>query len=98
MKVGFIGLGRMGAAMAQNIQAAGHHLAVNDVRREACDPLIEAGATYLGTAREIAAQSDIIVISVPGPGFGNEGEGFIRFSGFISEETTHETLTRIKEI
>ncbi len=67
MKVGFIGLGRMGAAMAQNIQAAGHHLFINDVRRVACDPLAEMGANYLGTAREIGAQSEIILISVPGP-------------------------------
>ena len=67
MKVGFIGLGRMGAAMAQNIQAAGHHLFVNDVRRAACDPVVETGADYLGAAREIAAQSEIILISVLGP-------------------------------
>jgi 3-hydroxyisobutyrate dehydrogenase len=34
MKVGFIGLGTMGASMASNLQAAGHELWVNDVRRE----------------------------------------------------------------
>jgi 3-hydroxyisobutyrate dehydrogenase-like beta-hydroxyacid dehydrogenase len=67
MKIGFIGLGRMGAAMARNIQAAGHQLFVNDVRREAADTLVAAGATFLPTARDIAASSEIILISVPGP-------------------------------
>ncbi len=67
MKVGFIGLGRMGAAMAQNIQAAGHQLFVNDIRREACNSVVGAGADFLPTAREIAIESETILISVPGP-------------------------------
>ena len=33
MKVGFIGLGRMGGAMARNVRAAGHALSVNDINR-----------------------------------------------------------------
>lgn len=67
MKVGFIGLGRMGAAMAWNIHAAGHTLFVSDVRRGACDAVVEAGATFLDTASRIARQSEIVLISVPGP-------------------------------
>ena len=35
MKVGFIGLGTMGAFMAANIQKAGYQLVVHDIRREA---------------------------------------------------------------
>ena len=34
MKVGFIGLGTMGASMAANLQKAGHELVVHDIRRE----------------------------------------------------------------
>lgn len=67
MKVGFIGLGRMGAAMARNIQLAGHTLFVNDVRRGACDAVVEAGANFLDTASRIARRSEIVLISVPGP-------------------------------
>lgn len=53
--------------MARNIQAAGHILFVNDVRRGACDAVVEAGATFLDTASRIAHQSEIVLISVPGP-------------------------------
>ena len=34
MKVGFIGLGTMGAGMAGNLQKAGYELVVHDIRRE----------------------------------------------------------------
>ena len=35
MKVGFIGLGIMGASMAANLQKAGYQLCVNDLNRAA---------------------------------------------------------------
>ena len=46
MKVGFIGLGTMGAKMAANLQKAGHQLVVYDVRREAAAELITNGASF----------------------------------------------------
>jgi 3-hydroxyisobutyrate dehydrogenase-like beta-hydroxyacid dehydrogenase len=67
MEVGFIGLGRMGAAMVDNIQASGHGLFVNDVRRAVCDGAVANGASFLSTAREIAQRSEIIMVCVPGP-------------------------------
>ncbi len=67
MKVGFIGLGRMGGPMAENIRAAGHTLTVNDIRPELADPLVEAGATFHESAYEVARASDFVLISVPGP-------------------------------
>ena len=51
MKVGFIGLGTMGASMASNLQAAGHALCVHDVRREAAAPHVAAGALWKDTPR-----------------------------------------------
>ena len=44
MKVGFIGLGTMGRHMAANLQKAGHEVVVHDVRREAAESHIKAGA------------------------------------------------------
>src|SRR5260370_15869131 len=46
MKVGFIGLGHMGAPMSRNILAAGHALAVHDLRRGAAEPLVAEGAVW----------------------------------------------------
>ncbi len=67
MDVGFIGLGRMGGAMARNLQNAGHALHVNDVPRESCDGVIEGGAMFGATPAEIARRAEVVLISVPGP-------------------------------
>jgi len=67
MKIGFIGLGRMGGAMARNLQDSGHTLCVNDLRREAGDGVVAAGGTFGATPADIARQSEVIFISVPGP-------------------------------
>lgn len=67
MKIGFIGLGLMGAGMAANLQKAGHQLIVSDVRREAAAAHLAAGATWAATPKEVAAQCEVIFTSLPGP-------------------------------
>lgn len=67
MRVGFIGLGTMGAFMALNVQKAGHELVVNDLRRDAAAPHLKGGATWADSPREVAAKSEVIFTSLPGP-------------------------------
>ena len=67
MKVGFIGLGTMGASMASNLQAAGHALCVHDVRREAAAPHVSAGAAWKDTPRQVAEAAEVVFTSLPGP-------------------------------
>ena len=67
MNVGFIGLGTMGRHMASNLQKGGHKLVVYDVRREAAEPHIEAGATWAASPRAVAEAADIVFTSLPGP-------------------------------
>lgn len=67
MKVGFIGLGTMGASMASNLQAAGHQLCVNDVRREAAAPHLTAGAVWKDNPRQVAEAVGVVFTSLPGP-------------------------------
>jgi 3-hydroxyisobutyrate dehydrogenase len=67
MQVGFIGLGTMGASLAANLQKAGHSLTVYDVRRGAPEPHVKAGATWANSPREVAAASDVVFTSLPGP-------------------------------
>ncbi len=67
MKVGFIGLGTMGASMASNLQKAGHELLVNDLRRESAAPHLAAGAMWKDTARQVAEGSEVVFTSLPGP-------------------------------
>jgi 3-hydroxyisobutyrate dehydrogenase len=67
MNVGFIGLGTMGASMASNLQAAGHALSVHDVRREAAEPHLRAGAKWRATPRQVAEDVEVVFTSLPGP-------------------------------
>ena len=53
MKVGFIGLGTMGSSMALNVRAAGYDIFVNDIRREASAPHLQAGASWGDSARKV---------------------------------------------
>src|SRR4030095_16297941 len=67
MRVGFIGLGNMGEPLAGFVRKAGHSLVVHDLRKAAADSLLERGATWAGSAREVAAQCEIVCVCVPGP-------------------------------
>ncbi len=61
MKVGFIGLGRMGQGMARRIQGAGHELTVFNVVAAATQPFAEAGARVAGSVAELAAGANVVV-------------------------------------
>jgi 3-hydroxyisobutyrate dehydrogenase len=67
LKVGFIGLGNMGSAVARNIQRAGYALTVHDLRPEAALKLLEHGATWADTPADILNQVDVVVTMVFGP-------------------------------
>jgi 3-hydroxyisobutyrate dehydrogenase len=67
MKVGFIGLGTMGASMALNLRAAGYDIVVNDIRREASVPHLQAGASWAESARHVAEAAEVVFTSLPGP-------------------------------
>jgi 2-hydroxy-3-oxopropionate reductase len=63
-KVGFVGLGIMGAPMAGHLLAAGHELCVYDIR-PAPAALVEQGAKVCASGREVAQKSDVIITMVP---------------------------------
>jgi 3-hydroxyisobutyrate dehydrogenase len=67
MKVGFIGIGTMGGHMALNVRKGGHDVVVHDVREAAAGPHLKAGCTWANSVREVAAASDIVFTSLPGP-------------------------------
>ena len=67
MRVGFIGLGTMGASMALNVRAAGYEIVVNDIRREASAPHLQSGASWADSARKVAEAADVVFTSLPGP-------------------------------
>src|SRR5215470_10954004 len=67
MKVGFIGLGTMGASMAANLQKGGYELVVHDIRRAAAERHLAAGAVWTDSPKALAEQCEVIFTSLPGP-------------------------------
>lgn len=67
MKVGFIGLGHMGKHMAAAVLRAGYELTIHDIRPEAAEDPLLAGARWADTPRATAAASDVLITSLPGP-------------------------------
>ena len=60
MKVGFLGLGRMGSAMARRLCEAGHDVAVYNRTPEKARALAEAGAKVVGSIAEAAHYGEAV--------------------------------------
>ena len=67
MKIGFIGLGTMGGAMALNLRKADFDLVVHDVRPDAAGPQLAAGATWADAVPALGRAVDVVLTSLPGP-------------------------------
>src|SRR6266550_1158537 len=63
-RVGFVGLGIMGAPMARNAIKAGFPVTVTNRTLDRAKPLGEAGATVVRTPKEVAERSDLVVTMV----------------------------------
>ncbi len=68
MKIGFVGVGIMGRPMAGHLQAGGHELLLVSHRSPLPAELIEGGATQCGSARELAAEADVVILMLPDTG------------------------------
>ncbi|MBN6206717.1 NAD(P)-dependent oxidoreductase [Ralstonia pickettii] len=67
MKVGFIGLGKMGGALARNLIRTGHNTIVYDINKDAIEEILIVGGEGSDDPRELAAQVDILFTSLPLP-------------------------------
>ncbi|GFG86700.1 MAG: NAD(P)-dependent oxidoreductase [Mycolicibacter algericus] len=63
-RLGYIGLGNMGAPMAKRMVEWPGGVTVFDVRAEAMTPLVEAGASSADSLADVAAAADIISVTV----------------------------------
>src|SRR5919106_3478873 len=64
MKLGFIGLGAMGAPMATNLLEADHELAVWNRSPERAGPLVEAGARRADSPADAASGTRATILMV----------------------------------
>jgi 3-hydroxyisobutyrate dehydrogenase-like beta-hydroxyacid dehydrogenase len=102
VKIGFIGLGKMGFGMAQIVLKAGYAMTVYDIRKKVAEPLLTGGASWADTPKEVAKASDIVFTSLPGPkeveevALGKNGliEGIHPGLAYIDLSTSSPTLAR----
>jgi len=64
LKVGFIGLGSMGSALADNVLQAGFDLMVYDVREEPMKDFVRRGAKAAGSPAEVGAHGELVATAV----------------------------------
>lgn len=64
--IGYIGLGNMGGALARRLAQA-QTVKVFDLNAEARARLVEAGATEVGSAAEVAQECEIVFLCLPTP-------------------------------
>jgi 2-hydroxy-3-oxopropionate reductase len=72
MTVGFIGIGRMGLPLAENLLAQERALMAFDINPEATAPLAEKQARIAQSPAEVAAECDVVFACLPSIGSLNE--------------------------
>lgn len=65
MKIGFIGLGIMGAPMSKNLLKAGHEVIICDNGRGAVSEVVAAGAKTAPSPKAVAAQVELVITMLP---------------------------------
>ena len=105
MKVGFIGLGQMGSAMATNLIKAGHDVTVYNRSRDKAEALAAEGAKVAATVAEacggeavftMLAHDDALSAVVHGDGgvLASLGKGAVHISASTISVAMSERLTR----
>ena len=72
MKIGFIGLGNVGAKLAGSLLRNGADLTVRDLDRRVAQPLLDRGAKWAGSPAAMAAACDLVITCLPSPAISAE--------------------------
>ncbi|MFM8246462.1 MAG: NAD(P)-dependent oxidoreductase [Burkholderiaceae bacterium] len=100
----FIGIGNMGRPMAVNLARQGYALSVHDARPGLPDDLAALGARWTDTPATTAAQSDIVLLSLPGPPqvrevlLGEQGVLHAMRAGSVLIDTSTSSVDLAREI
>ena len=65
--IGFIGLGNVGAKLAGTLLRNDVDLTIRDLDKSAAQPLLDKGAKWANTPKEMAENCDIIITCLPSP-------------------------------
>ncbi|MFC1937854.1 NAD(P)-dependent oxidoreductase [Chloroflexota bacterium] len=63
--IGFIGIGGMGTPMSHNLLKADYALVVYDLRKDAVEALVKAGAESASSPRDVASRSSVAITMLP---------------------------------
>lgn len=66
-RLGFVGLGAMGAHMTRRLVEAGHRVSAFDTVSAAIERAVTAGADAAGSARAVADAAEVVLVSLPSP-------------------------------
>jgi 3-hydroxyisobutyrate dehydrogenase len=102
MRIGWIGTGIMGAAMAGHLQAAGHDLFVYNRTKEKAAQLMKNGATWCDTPAEVTFNAEVVFTMVGFPSDVEEiyfgGNGILSAAGacrvVVDMTTSQPSLAR----
>ena len=67
MRVGFIGLGNVGAKLAGTLLRNNVDLTIRDLDKNAAEPLLQKGAKWANSPKEMAENCDLIITCLPSP-------------------------------
>lgn len=67
MKIGFVGLGNVGAKLAGSLVRNELDVVVRDLDENAAQPLIDAGASFGESPKQMAQDCDVIITCLPSP-------------------------------
>ncbi len=104
MRVGFIGLGKMGKPMAINLLRKGHDLTVHNRSRGVVEELVSMGAARAFSPTEVAANADVVLTCLPTPDavetvYLGEGDGIVsaaRAGHILIDHSTVAPATSLK--
>jgi 3-hydroxyisobutyrate dehydrogenase len=67
LRYGFIGLGNLGKHLAASLLRAGFDLTVHDLNRDAAGDLIQRGAQWASSPKDLASVVDAVITCLPSP-------------------------------
>ncbi|XP_052166252.1 glyoxylate/succinic semialdehyde reductase 2, chloroplastic [Oryza glaberrima] len=102
-KVGFLGLGIMGAPMASNLINAGCDVTVWNRTRSKCDPLLSLGAKYEPSPADVASSCDVTFAMLADPesavevacGANGAAQGMAPGKGYVDVSTVDAATSKL---
>ena len=95
-KIGFIGTGVMGSSMVKHLLNAGYPVTVYNRTKEKAQAVIDAGATWADSPKEVATQSDVVLTIVGYPT--DVEEVYFGEQGMVLIDLTTSTPSLAKKI